>query len=312
MRKKLLTIVLFVSAFFLFQMSIFAQSKKELESTVSTLENDLKTSKNEIDNLKNQLQTTNSTINLLSNSNLNLENKITELTKLVATLKFQNDSILKLSKTNKADDYKISNPQNEKDSIIKFIQDYYTCENWADRLTYVWQPATVKKNMESYYSSGYKPSEIKKIDLIFNSMNFNNGDIIKVYAETFKMFIYIRKISNSYKLDWEATVGFNNIPISIFKANISKTSTRFRAKCNVIGYYNWDFRDAKDTHWSIASVIEKGGANCFVSKSSADGQKLYEILKDGKEHDLIIEIKYSNDDNTCIITKFIQEGWAIK
>ena len=36
---------------------------------------------------------------------------------------------------------------------------------------------------------------------------------------------------------------------------------------------------------------------------------MYEILKDGKEHQLILEIRIESEDYS-LITKFINEGWS--
>jgi hypothetical protein len=53
---------------------------------------------------------------------------------------------------------------------------------------------------------------------------------------------------------------------------------------------------------------------CYISKSSAEGKKLYEILKDGKTHALILELKIDdtedNSGNISIITRVVKDGWS--
>ena len=253
--------------------------------------------------------------NDLDSSTIKFQNEITQLKVEIENLKIrmlayesQGDS-LKLLKNAEAPVH--VTVKTEKDSILKLLYDYYACESWEDRLKFVWKPESVKKKMKAYYDfKGYQSQDVKWKPFMVIGKNFKNGDIIKV--SDYGITVYLRKIENAFVLDWEATVGFNPTPLKVFSGNKSKTPTVFRAQCSLGDYYNFDFRNSVDTHLNLLCQIEDQRYNTvYVPKQSLAGRKIYQILNDGNKHDLIIEIKYSEDNFSLIVTNFIQEGWSI-
>ena len=101
-----------------------------------------------------------------------------------------------------------------------------------------------------------------------------------------------------------------------YKANLSTQPTEFRVKASIGSYHFSNYRDAKDTHWNVEINDNQGNriSGCYIGKSSIEGKKLYEILKDGKTHSLILELKIDaaedNFGNIAIITKVVKDGWS--
>ncbi len=79
-------------------------------------------------------------------------------------------------------------------------------------------------------------------------------------------------------------------------------------------YYNYEFSEARQTHYSL-SLEDMEGARleaAYVPRKSADGQKLFDALKDGKEHGVLIELVYlpnSQDSAVATVTRLLGMGW---
>lgn len=283
-----------------------------MEQKILQLEEKTKNLENEITNLKTNLINITTTLGLVSKNNLDLEKLVQSQKLLTEKLIKQNDSLLSVFKGTKYTDFSTS-PKNEEDSIIFLIQSYYACKKWEERLVYVLHPETVKHSMKDYYTDNYKSSTITKDEISIQGSHYKVNETFKVGLRDY--IIYCKKTSKGFKIDWEAYTGYNPISLRTFKANLSTQPTEFRVSATIGTYYNYNYRDAKNTHWNV-NISNNGESisGCYISKSSVLGQKLYEILKDGKEHMLIVEIKIDSsvDDsgNIAIITNVIKEGWS--
>ena len=54
--------------------------------------------------------------------------------------------------------------------------------------------------------------------------------------------LYCKKTSNGFKIDWEATRGYNPVSFRTFKANFSSQPTEFRVYANLYNYYNYNWK----------------------------------------------------------------------
>lgn len=300
------TILLTICSLLLVSLS-FAQSKKEMEETVFKLDEKTKSLENEILNIKTNLSNTNTTLGLVSKSNLDLEKIVSAQSLLIKKLINQNDSLLKAFSQKKVTDV-IETPQNEADSIVFLVQSYYNCKKWEDRLAFVLNAETVKQHLKDYYSGQYLPIKIPNDNIAIQGSNFKLNESFLVQARTREGTIYVKKTSDGFKIDWDATVGYNSISIRAFELGGTAQPSEFRVTVKLSnvypldGYYNLSIRD------------NNRGIYGFISKSSVEGKKLFEILKDGNEYPLILQIKSDNslveDTTVGIITKVIAKGWA--
>lgn len=305
----------------------FSQSKKETEAKINQLEEKInqlegkvnqleeknKNLENEVANVKTNLTNTTTTLSLVSKSNLDLEKLVQEDKKLIEKLIQQNDSLLALSKVKKEETV-IIEPKNEEDSVIFMIQSYYACKKWEDRLEYVLNGNEIKQYMKEYYANSYKASAISKKDVYVQGSGFKPNEVFTVLVYDRKF--YCKRLNDGFKIDWMASAGYNPVSLRTFEANLSTQPTEFRVTAKIGAYYNYKYSNAQNTQWSV--LVDDGDRRpyCYVDKNSTAGKKLYEIIKDGKEHDVILEIKteiensYGSTIGHFIITKVVSEGWV--
>jgi hypothetical protein len=167
--------------------------------------------------------------------------------------------------------------------------------------------------MKDYYTDKYKSATIIKDEISLQGSGYLTNQVFKVNVNN--QIFYCKKTSDGFKIDWEATTQYNPVSLKSFKANLSSQSTEFRVIASLGTYYNYNYDDKQSTHWNIGiDTKDDNISGCYVNKSSIEGKKIYDILKDGKQHHLIIELKIDATDdksgNNAIITKVVKEGWS--
>jgi len=104
----------------------------------------------------------------------------------------------------------------------------------------------------------------------------------------------------------------NTLSWAAFKDTRHKTPTRMVLTGYLESFYNYEFKDM-NTYWSVSfkEVANENPVhlNGYIKKDSLDGEQLHSILQDGQPHNLVLEIKYLDDDggDGVLITKFVQE-----
>jgi len=301
----------------------FSQSKKDLQVQVDSLVYQIKkfesqqlniieknkTIENELKNLQLNLTNVTTTMSFVSKSNLELENIVKSQTALIQKLSNQNDSLLKVFNVSGEPKFILS-PQNETDSIIYVIQQYYKAKKWEDRLPFVLNSDAMKPLMAEAYKDKFNSYSFEKSQINVPGSNFTISKTFKVFVDG--ITVYIKKTKDGFKIDWEATFGYNPKSIAAFKSEKSTTPTTFRTTINLNDFYWENYGLTKNNY--LALRMDEVGI-CFISVSNNGLTELKKILADGKEHQLIIEAQYkifSNEYDSIeqvIITKFIKDGW---
>ena len=304
-------IVLIFSCFYCF---CFSQSKKDLQLQVDSLviqvnkiEESKKYLEGEIKNLQLNLSNITTTMGFVSKSNLDLEAQVKIQTAQIQKLISQNDSLLRVFGASGEAKFVIS-PTNEADSIIYVIQNYYKAKKWDDKLIYVLNPESVKPLMASAYKDEYKAYSYEKSQINIASSNYALGKTFKVFVDG--KSIYITKTNDGFKIDWEATYGYNPTSFAVFNSEKSTKPTVFRAEIYLDDYYIEGVGLSKTYY---VSMRESEFGACWMPANISG--ELKKLLADGKKHQVFLEAQYRtfSDDYSSIekivITKFIKDGW---
>lgn len=343
MKKIILLLALIIPA-----VSGWSQSKKDLESKMNHFQSkvdsivaaydrqiaELKSENgqlaSELSSLKLNLTNASTSLSLLAKSNSDLEAQHKVLTAKV-------DSLTKLVKLRQAaanteanDNNYITNPQNEEDSIQSVVYQYYAAPKWEDRLAFVLDAEKVKPHMRQQYSNNYNSRSYSKKNIIVMDEKISMGQSFKVHVNG-STVIYMKKTSSGYKIDWEASTGHNATSIKYFEMNKSTTATNFRGRVILqsdlsdLGYvdeYLHDIGITEDRYYSVSIMdVDYNSMYAAVNKTSTDGKRLLNLLKDGKEHKIILQVQYqkkqangwANDGIGYIpvVSKFVSEDWSM-
>jgi hypothetical protein len=204
------------------------------------------------------------------------------------------------------------------------VESYLKAKDWQERLKYVLDPDRVRPLMEKRYSNKYEPFEKFKVnaskqikdqwvevEVLVSGKNIYGAPA----SEILLYYLYLQKTSAGYKIDWEASIGHNSMTTAAFKAQKPKEPIKFRVKAKLSNNFFSISNVYRNSLWSVElkDSIENLIAYGYIEKELEDGKRLYEVLKDGEEHRIILIIKYPKgmrpDDDVVLIDKFVYNGW---
>ena len=212
--------------------------------------------------------------------------------------------------------YVAHTPTTIAESAIETLRAYLTVSSWRDRTSLVLNPNKVKLLMEAHYSrKKWKTPDFKFLTTSEPIPSQTGWVKVEVEVKGLPSVYYLKKTDRGYRIDWETYVGFNSMSPEEFKATKPTIPVLFRVKANLADFYNFEFRNAENVAYSIA--IEDGEGkrigHGYANKNDITGQKLFAKLKDGRKHDVVVEIQClpnARDGSCFIITKIINlDGW---
>jgi hypothetical protein len=265
----------------------------------------------DLKNIQTNLLSVSTTMNMVSKFSTELENQVKAQSIVLQKLMAQNDSLRKTS-IGKVEEKTVTVPKNEADSIIYAVQQYYAAKKWQNRLPFVLNKEKVEPLMEEAYQNNFRSYEIDKQSINIPGSRYVLGKTFKIFVDG--EIVYIRKTNEGFKLDWEATKGYNAIDPSVVCAEKTNTATKLRAEVSLNDFYWIDYEVSKKSHLSLQ--ISGCIGSSWISLSNAKIAELKKILSDGKSHQLIIEGAYKNFTSDAgfsseffIVSKLIKEGW---
>jgi hypothetical protein len=119
-----------------------------------------------------------------------------------------------------------------------------------------------------------------------------------------------------FKVDWRCTNTYNPTSIAAFKSLRATTPTTFRVGVKLSDYYNFEFARAKESHLSVR-VRDSNNDDLpgYIERTTGDGQKLFELTKDGREHRAMVELAFpektrSPSSDGVRIVRLVSTDWA--
>jgi hypothetical protein len=206
------------------------------------------------------------------------------------------------------------------------VKAYIEARSYKDRLAYVLDPDKVWPLMEEK-SRGTLPPNFRSV-AVHSVAPADAADYWLVKASFLDNFG--RSFTNRYpvkdtldgpRIDWEAMAGRNENSVATYKAQRPPGPVTFRLRCKISTYYTLDYAEAEHTHLSVSmeDVFDGESLHGYVPKSSPEGAKLLEQLKDGQPHDLIVEVRHqgpfgrpSENSNGVAIVRLVSDSWIYK
>jgi hypothetical protein len=125
-----------------------------------------------------------------------------------------------------------------------------------------------------------------------------------------------------YRVDWEASLGYNATKLSVFVAKREAETVACRVTCALDSYHNYEYRDTKSSHYSLRLKADKTWIHGYVVRDSPTGERIARLLGDGEPHALMLELchigpygeslKESDSHGSVVaITDLISESWVL-
>jgi hypothetical protein len=206
-----------------------------------------------------------------------------------------------------------------KQELINLYTQYAQSRTGIERLNYI-------RNSESYrtiFETRYGDRDVSYTPIRFGNVNRTQTNsnmelyVLEEYVSANRsgrpteiiQYRYFIKLGNIYKLDWEASVCYNAVPLSRFSA--LKDGQIASIRCYAI------LRDSRYDNYFAFSILDEATNSQFrayILKNSEDGLALLEYLENGSARPVILEMRYVDNinqyDKEVLITKFKQRGWV--
>ena len=207
-----------------------------------------------------------------------------------------------------------------KTKAARIVEAFLLSDTAKGRARFVLDPKTVLPRMEKYYEeSNLNGIEVKELSRIDGEGDPKPGKYGKYRAGYINRrgnkntsIYYVKNTRGGFKIDWEASTGFNEVSWKALKVSRPTKPVDMRVEAVLDDYYNYAFANAERTHYSIRFGLE--GVSGYVRKDSRLGKRLFDILKDGEGHNLVLSIRFlpNSYGNVVLIDDLVSEDWLIR
>lgn len=221
------------------------------------------------------------------------------------------------------------------DLASKVVSDFLSGAGVEAKLAYVRQPDRVRPLMEAWYQK--HPDKPAKADEVLSRDKFTVGSAYFVKLEMLvtapdplddkltrseKRFFVIEEKKTgdsdySYKVDWETTVGYNEMSFEEFKLQQPRTPVPFRLKIRGSDYYNHGFTNQKK--WQAAELYyphAEGGKEIvfygYLERGTQAWRDLAIFTEGINNASVIITLRYPDDAvsrEQVIIDCMVHNSW---
>ena len=181
------------------------------------------------------------------------------------------------------------------------VRKYLNASAWRDRLPVVLNPDDVTSKMAAHYGDDFKgPRKFRSMtstctgqrnecSVVVTRDDGNDGTSTTTYT--------LWRTPSGWKIDWEASVGYNATTPAAFLAQRPTTPVRFRVWAELSDYYNYAFMNGQKQWYSVA-LSDDGDKELptgYIAKNSDSGQRVFDLLKDGRKHRMVVDIAFPSD-----------------
>ncbi|MXZ00010.1 hypothetical protein F4Y93_04940 [Candidatus Poribacteria bacterium] len=199
----------------------------------------------------------------------------------------------------------------------RVVEAYLLSDTAKDRARFVLNPKTALPRMEKYYRDrnlrGLKVDAVLRVDGEGDPKVGRYGeyraDVVNRRGSADVQYCYVKNTHDGIKIDWEATIGYNEMSWKAFKASRPKKAVIMRAEAQLSPLYPLEFVDAQHAYYCVLMSYTEHGV---VRKNSSAGRRIFNILKDGENHNITVKVRYSQSGESVIIDDLVSEDWLIR
>lgn len=207
-------------------------------------------------------------------------------------------------------DYPLSSPG-------YYLAQYLSAGTWQERLQFVKQTEGIQERMAAHYGDGPIQCAIDQLS-VPDVRSIKDGDVVTVTAAshgknvfgadiTERHECYLEKSGASYVILWEPTVGWRPIGWEALKTSRPTEPVDYMLYCALAdGVFanKKDIEKIKVTHHCLQIAPEADRFSdlyAFVLKESSAGKRIYETLKDGRAHGMVLTIQFEPESSeSCV------------
>ncbi len=218
----------------------------------------------------------------------------------------------------------LSTVQHDPKEAARAIVAFHRTKTWEEKLDYVIDPERVKPLMEEWYTKHPEDVYLERItfhadqEVDDGGRNFfivaiQGGDEDQNVALDRPFYMAVEKRPGGYRVHWEISSGYEQMPMEEFIANKVTTPTEFRLQVELSDYYNFDFQDDQ---WISFSATKMGMIDPIFIYGKRNDPEILEIeslLKIvARPKGVIVKLRFPDNatvSNQAEITEMVSSSW---
>jgi hypothetical protein len=191
--------------------------------------------------------------------------------------------------------------------IERVLYSYFNTP-FSERWRFTTTGESLRAVMEKHYA-GQMHRLVPKVSVI--SMKQIADEHWVVDVDVSNNLLYMRIKNRSVSVEWEASVGLWSVPVKTYLALGSREPLLARVKAELHTYYNFEFANQQHRFQSVRLRAMSGPTlHGYVERDSKVYGELIEILSDGNEHAITLEIAQATDQTDMpLIKRVLSQTW---
>lgn len=180
---------------------------------------------------------------------------------------------------------------------VAVVRGYLAADTWEQRLKFVMDSAKVRPLMAKYYENYSGPTTFSRIiSSITGNEKVGGWVTVKVVGGGVGPY-YLKLTPDGWKIDWISSIGVNPTSLTVIRASTVATPVRLRVNATLFSDYTLcTGYQYEISVWRLQVSDGKGSEFVFVPKESAEGRAIYDVLKDGDQHRMVLDIRIATSN----------------
>jgi hypothetical protein len=205
----------------------------------------------------------------------------------------------------------------EEEAVKDLLLKYSSVATCMDRLPLVLHGEANRKVLETYYKTR-SDCKLRQEKIDVSDCKSVDGNrycypVATWRGKNHESHYCVVKSPQGYLIDWRCSVGYTPVPLVTFTAqHVLSEPSLFRLYARLSDVYKAEFSKALRTHHAL-TLRDRDGKTVqgYLARASVDAAKVFDELKDGKEHALVVELGYgklSTDPDVVEVRRLVGIG----
>lgn len=209
------------------------------------------------------------------------------------------------------------------EAATKVVENYLTADGWEQKLSFVRRPTVAKELMPAWYSLADnigRDASATLGEVMLSKQTLIDGMTFVMLAAMVEpdnriQFFAVQRIGeDQYKVDWEVSEGYQEMPLQDFRRERPTDPVTLRVKVQRSDYYNGEFSDTEKyavykISYPSLDLFEVYG---YVERGTPLEQTMEQTVGLGVDASLIVKLAYppnAVESNQVLITELVHRNW---
>ena len=212
-------------------------------------------------------------------------------------------------------------PGDHYDAIVKRLVAYFAAGSPQEMLQYVRDRQRVAPLVSRYYARlPYSPRILRDLPTVESMVVVDGFVVVPVTVGTDRQFLVPLDVQAGLKVDWEATVGYSEMPWEEMKSVRPKESVLLRAYVRADNYYNFEFTNDKYVVLKLTDPTKNHVLFGYLPKASTVLNQFVQLFPTAFKPSpapilATLDVRYPDfeaGDNQVEITAIGAKGWIFR